>query len=421
MRIAVFDHIGNLGGGSKFIEKLLPEIKKIRPNFEIAFYGNPLAIQRENFTESFNRCDIQVNTLKSLCFYNKKQSHLELFYKAVLQIQQNFLFKYHFLPFSISGRVDKEIEKICIQNKYDLVFFPWPFLLKNINLNCSKIGVFHDFNFKYFFGSYIFGSKMLKLLEEEIPKWLQTTVPIVSSKFMADELKKFYPNSKYPVNIIHLAPLVNIVDFDEVEAKKIVENLGIRKQYLIFPTHLSIHKNLSSLFSAIAILKKRSIDVNLVLTGGGTENVRGIACDIGSVENNSENMNIIGLGYVSNKELNALFKCSRGIINPSLYEAGNGPGVDGWVRGIPVLMSDISPFIEHFEILKVRAITFNPKDCVDIANKIQCLLNNHDKAIADAAYSKNQIEKYTWKIVAQKYIHVFEEAVKADFDRKQWR
>ena len=112
--------------------------------------------------------------------------------------------------------------------------------------------------------------------------------------------------------------------------------------------------------------------------------------------------------------MNALFKCATAVISSSLYEAGNVPGLDGWTRGIPVAMSNIPVFLEHIEIQNVKAQIFDPRNPVDIADKLMNIVKNYEKAKKDALYSQEQLKKYTWEIVAKKYIDVFEKAVKGN-------
>lgn len=416
MKIAVFDHVGNYGGGSKYIERLLPEIKKLRPDFDITFYGKYSAIEREKLYDRFKLDKINVNVLKSLTFHREKKTNLiNTVYKSIVQAQQRLLYECDYLPYLFTGRVDKEIENICRKLRYDICFFPWPFLLKNVNTNCIKIGVFHDFNFKYFFGSTTFHKEFLIILENEFPKWLKTTVPIVSSNFMARELIKFYPQCRYPINVIHLNSLVLNDRFCYNSKKELILKFKINRPYLLYPTNLYSHKNLSSLFTAISILKSKNINLTIVLTGYQTDTITGEAYINGSVNKNSKHINVLGLGYVTNDEMNSLFDNAEAVISTSLYEAGNGPGLDAWVRGIPVLMSNIPAFLEHLEILGVKATTFVPNNPFDIADKIEYLLNNNDKAKQDAVISKQNINNYTWEKIAQKYVDVFEKSKQLEY------
>ena len=59
------------------------------------------------------------------------------------------------------------------------------------------VATFHDFNFRYYFsGIPTYSRSQLKLLNQQMEKWLNKTKIIVSNNITANELKKFYPNIK---------------------------------------------------------------------------------------------------------------------------------------------------------------------------------------------------------------------------------
>ncbi len=109
--------------------------------------------------------------------------------------------------------------------------------------------------------------------------------------------------------------------------------------------------------------------------------------------------------------MDALTQTARIVVSTSLYEAGNGPGLDAWARAAPVAMSDIPAFIEHIEIQDVRAQIFDPRNPKDIANKLAAILSDPQRAKNDALYSQQALKKLTWEIVAEKYSAVFDKAI----------
>jgi glycosyltransferase involved in cell wall biosynthesis len=172
---------------------------------------------------------------------------------------------------------------------------------------------------------------------------------------------------------------------------------------------MTIHKNVGPLIAAQARLRERFPGLRLVLTGVGTEAATGRSTSIGSIRGASE-PDVIGLGYVSNHEMDDLIGRAAVVVNPSLYEAGNGPGLDAWSRGTPVAMSDIPSFTEHLDVLGVEAAVFDPRDPEDIAAKLADVLDHPDAWAAVAARSKSAISGRTWDQVASEYLSVFDAA-----------
>jgi glycosyltransferase involved in cell wall biosynthesis len=409
MKIAVIDHMGNYGGGSRVVRALLPAIKTVRPEIEITYFGNPATIKRENVQEEFSQYDITVIPLDSVRFSSTGFFNNDLAAKAIKYCQGYFRQYLRHLPYVLSGEVHREIEKKV--REYDIAFFPWPFFISVPDLQCPIVGIFHDFNFKYYFsGAFTFSEWQEKQLNKEIPEWLEKVTPVVSTNFMASELAKFYPQFSHKTRVVYLAPNSAVNTIKKEEAEKIVRALGVRIPYILCSTNLNAHKNVGRLFSSMSILRKRGYDLRIVLTGPTTERMRGRACDIG-VELTDIDPDVLGLGYVSNLQVDSLIQCSSAVVNPSLYEAGNGLGMDAWGLGVPVAMSNIPAFIEHLEVQGVRAEVFDPCNPVDIANKISNILSDPVKAIADANHSRDALRKITWEKTAMEYLNIFEDTL----------
>lgn len=410
MKIAVIDHFGNPGGGSRVVRALLPAIKTVQPDIDITFFGNKNRIMGENLPKEFGNYNIKIRTLASVNLktggiFNIKGSSIII--NAIQERYNNLLSK--FPPF-LSGETHKEIERLV--TSYDLAFFTWPYFLSCPVLKCPIVGIFHDFNFKYYFsGSHVLNRNQMQMFNRELPIWLSRSIPVVSTHFMAGEIIKFYPECADKVKVVHLAPNTMGEKISIPEAESIVRQLGISKKYILCPTNLCSHKNIGPLLSSIDILTgKNGHDISLVLTGPGTEIVNGRATEIG-IEINGKPQNVTGLGYVTNKQINSLIRCASVVVNTSLYEAGNGPGMDAWEMGVPVAMSEIPAFIEHLQVQGLYAETFDPRSPTEIAEKIDRIISNPENSGNNVKKSLEAIKKITWEDTARKYLNIFEDAI----------
>lgn len=118
------------------------------------------------------------------------------------------------------------------------------------------------------------------------------------------------------------------------------------------------------------------------------------------------------MGYVSNLEINSLIQCASVVVNPSLYEAGNGPGLDACAMGVPIAMSNIPAFTEHLEVLGIKARLFDPRNPEDIAHGISMILDDPDSARKDAETSLRALEGRTWAETGAAYARIFADLVK---------
>ena len=400
MRIAIVDHVINYGGSSRVLRRLIPALIKINKKITIDFFCNEESFNREKFNE-FKNSRINIIYLKSLKIQSndfcKKYKIIQLI--NLLKIKIPSFFK--IMPLFLSQDLTKELEEKLLN--YDLIYFPWPFLIKLPNLNSPICATFHDFNFKNYFSSdFIYSRSREFFLNQQIPIWLKKTTPIVSNKFIKKQILKFYPKFYKKVHVIRLAPYSK-----EIFKKNKKNYFG---KYILYPTNMASHKNLGPLIVSMHYLEKKVKNLKLILTGPNTDRIKGYATKIG-LELKNKNQNVIGLGYVDNNTMENLIKNAQVIVSTSLYEADNGPCTDGWIQKIPVAMSRIESNIEHVTSQGVRAEIFDPFNPKDIARKIYKILLNKKKYKKNSEISYKNISKYTWDNVAKNYYDLFNKLI----------
>src|SRR5690606_26627847 len=88
------------------------------------------------------------------------------------------------------------------------------------------------------------------------------------------------------------------------------------------------------------------------------------------VEKSEAKDNIHFLGYVPEEDLGVLYDLSKGVIMLSFYEGIGLSALEGYVRGLPVLVSDIPIF---HEVIKKSGIFKNPNSIEEILSGIKTL------------------------------------------------
>lgn len=408
MKIAVIDHVSNPGGGSRVVRSLLAAMKKVRPDLDITFFGNPRGIKRENIEEIAKQHGIKLRPLASMSWTGRDIFRIKGSRHIIALMQRRSEKFLSLFPLRLSGRLDKELNEVV--RGFDVAFFTWPFHLKCPDLDCPMVGIFHDFNFRYWFGAGMPAPWVHQFLMNETPVLLDRMTPIVSTEYMKTEVQKFYPQFGDKVHVAPIAPMSGLSEIDAATIEKIRQKFKLPEKFLLAPTNVSQHKNLGPLMSAVELLRQKGHDIALVIAGIGTEIYNGRACPEG-IELGMSPQNIFGLGYVDNIEIDGLIQSAQILVNSSLYEGGNGPGFDAWSRGTPVAMSNIPPFLEHVAYHDVKAAIFNPRSPEDIAEKIAYLLENPDKARENAEHSLQAISRFSWETTAEKYLAVFDSAI----------
>jgi glycosyltransferase involved in cell wall biosynthesis len=401
-RLAVIDPTGNAGGGTRFLRALLPAFRRVRPELAITFLGNASSIARDDIANELRDVGIQVTNLDWT--RDRPWKSIPLATRGIYKLRRRVARGGPGPDAFLEANLAREIEQI--DGSFDLAYFPWPYRIPTPRLQCAVASTIHDLNFKYFFGSPIYSQAEALRLDRDIGDWLRISRTITSSRFMADEIARFYP-AVGPVPVIRLASFAEAAVVDE--PSEAAGRIELEKPYILCPTQLTVHKNVGSLIAAQARLRERFPRLKLILTGFATEMASGRSSFLGSVRG-GDDPDVIGLGYVSNREMNQLIEGAAVVVNPSLYEAGNGSGLDAWSRGAPVAMSNISSFTEHLAALGVEAALFDPRDPDDIAAKLADVLDHPDVWVGRAARSKTAIDRRTWGQVAAEYLDVFDAA-----------
>lgn len=382
-------------GGWRYTCRLIQAIRSMRPQVAITVYvGRRLNStgEKESPRRVLESFGVQVKTIPSI----KCVEPGKLFRTSIRKLR-------HALRYFQYRRWINEL------NLQDVVLFAWPFGIECPDIQVPIAFVPHDFNYTHFVGSFVYTPRSTQSLYKQHRRWLSKAFPIVSSNFIAQDLKRSFPEFHGDPKVIPLSHLGNLVSMEEFEAKRTVRSLGIDGDYILCLNNITVHKNLGQLLSGFHYALQQFPELKLVLVGFGAEGICGNANSPWYLDNVQDGGNVVSLGLRHDQEVTALIKQAKLVINPSLYEAGNGSGLDAWTLGTPVAMSAIPSFLEQRDQLGVKAETFNPRCCYEIGDAICRIISKPVQSKANADASMLAMARYTWSHVAAKYLSVLEE------------
>ncbi len=180
------------------------------------------------------------------------------------------------------------------------------------------------------------------------------------------------------------------------------EGASFHKKKLLYVGSSRKHKNLLNLLLAFERVVELS-SLNLVLAG----NMKFLTSDehliIKRINKNCTRVNIVG--YVSEGELVRLYGDSKALIFPSFYEGFGLPILEAFAYKIPVLCSNLEPFIE---ITNGEALFFDPHSVDAIAAKI-LELESMSVLEYDALLLKNteRLSYFSWDFSAAELGRIF--------------
>jgi len=184
----------------------------------------------------------------------------------------------------------------------------------------------------------------------------------------------------------------------------------IKKPYLLYVGNAYPHKNLKRLILAFEKLVEDNLDYQLILVGGDDYFYKRLKLKIKNClfvdkAGKSETKDRISLpGFVSDKELDSLYRNATLYIFPSLCEGFGLPALEAMIRKLPVISSNFTCLPE---ILGKAVLYFNPLDVNDIAQTIKKALLNESLRKNLIEKGLKQIEKYNWRKTAKETLDLY--------------
>ncbi len=249
-------------------------------------------------------------------------------------------------------------------DKIDVFWSPSHHLPLFLPKTIKKVMTIHDVVWK----AYPQTMPLLNRLAERIlmPLSMRVSDTIVTvSKSTADDVVKYWPSFSDKVMVSY--PAFNIPQNTSLK----LENSVIQTdKYILFVGTIEPRKNLLNLMKAYLKLPREiTDDFQLFIVGGEgwgeKEELRQLQ------EQSAQKIKF--LGYISDKELGALYQYASLFILPSFYEGFGLPLVEAMSYGVPVITSNCSSMPE---VVDKAAIMIYPDDLESIQKAISNVLTD---------------------------------------------
>ncbi len=259
-------------------------------------------------------------------------------------------------------------------------------------------GVLHDFNYDH--------DDKPEVLEN-MRIWVsQSSVIFTISEYSVRQIREYCPKVGGELKIVSWAV---DADLDKIETPT-----GINPFRFIFPASAIATKGHKVLFEAFKSLLEEGVDAELILTGGGTQELLSTE----PIENKDlekarlfyhdnrhlfEN-NLQAKGYLEEKKFRQLVESCSVFVLPSLKEGFGLPLLEAVCCGRSVVCSLIEPFQEQVSRFSLESIVsfFKPGDSRDLAR----IMHNQVGLWPDQIRlrkAKSRVLNWTWLDVAQAY------------------
>lgn len=181
------------------------------------------------------------------------------------------------------------------------------------------------------------------------------------------------------------------------------EPLDISGRYIFYPAQFWSHKNHLNLIKAVDLLKGKIPDIKLVLVGSEKNSLKIVKKYI--VDNGLEN-HVFIYGFVSDENINYLYKHAVMMVMPSYFGPTNIPPLEAMALGCPVAVSNNYAMGEQ---VGNAGLLFSPDSPQEIADCIYKVWTDDElrKKMIQEGYK--QTDKWNREKFEKKLIRILEE------------
>jgi glycosyltransferase involved in cell wall biosynthesis len=316
---------------------------------------------------------INLNDYKVYLLYHKKLKFESKVFKSIQINSHLFSIKEHF-----------ELYKIFKEYKID-VFYSHHFLSPILKTKKLKtINIIHDLIPLHAEVLSVIGKKYYYFMN----KWSikKSNVVVANSLATKMDIQNIFKRKDIKV-IYHSYNKEKLQYLDN----SIIKKLNLEDtNYFLFVSSLKKHKNYELI---IEIFKQNKFkDFKLVLVGREDTHIK----------NNNEN--IVFTGYISDAELNSLYKSAIALLFPSLIEGFGVPILEAQYHKLPIITSNISSMPE---VAGKGAILVNPHRKEEIEKAMEYILIKKNRKNLIEEGTKN-LQRFSWKEYTKQIIKIME-------------
>ena len=314
------------------------------------------------------------NTKYLMNFNSKKVDFISIASANTPLIKKLALFLNLVLNINIFNMKKSNETSLLKEHNIKLLIIPFPSLFGYRN-NIPYIVSIPDLMHKYYpnFPEYPLKVRLRRDIEYKNAA-KHSILTIVDSKGGAEDLKKFLKIPKNKSRIIPYIPpgyIYKYINMNKEIAKKILKKYTLPEKFIFYPAQFWYHKNHIRLLEALKLInQKYKTKIPLVLVGSPQESYNKIIELINKLNLKKQ---VTHLGYVTDKEIVALYKKSQALVFPDLLGPTNIPPIEAIVLGTPLACSNTFSMPEQ---IGEAGILFNPYDIEDIAENIYKICTN---------------------------------------------
>ena len=364
------------GGVYQYTSSIIDVITKDKNNTYIVF--------TDDNNDSFDEYNIEIRKINkpNIFILNK----LIRFLQILLLIRKPFFFT------KSEKDVFLDIDKfIC----------PVISLYPHFYLNKPFVFTLHDMQERYYPYFFTLRDKVIRLLNNRSLSKTADKI-LCESQFVKSDIIKFLGADPNKVHVVQSPPpkCFNSSTIDENLYKTIKAKYNLPEEYIFYPAQFWPHKNHIKLLEAFGIVKKEFKDLKLVFTGSKQNNFQNVDRRIQELQLEND---IVYLGYIDYSDLPFLYKMSKFLVMPTLFESISIPIYEAFSLKVAVCCSNVVALPEQ---VGEAGLLFDPNNENDIAKKMIMYLSNNKLLTEKAEQGYLKINSFDYEAYKKSILEI---------------
>jgi glycosyltransferase involved in cell wall biosynthesis len=250
-------------------------------------------------------------------------------------------------------------------------------------------------------------SRLVRRARYRLPLMARWATRIITATgFIKKEVSEHLKIDPEKIAVTPYAPRHNFRPLERSDTEQTRLRLGVEDVFVLFVGTIEPRKNLITLLRAFSeILKNTELRPQLVIAGqegwlvGETLNY---------VQSEGLSDRIKFTGYVTDRDLRALYSSCAVCVYPSLYEGFGLPPLEAMACGAPVITSDVPSLTET---VGNAALLVAPTDVQKLARAIVEMLRDQEQRTHFSRMGLERASQFTWERTARLTLDVYSKAI----------
>jgi len=225
----------------------------------------------------------------------------------------------------------------------------------------------------------------------------QAKIVVAATSWQKRDLIANYKLSPEKVHVVAPAPVVEIYPTpSNADLSQAKQKFSLAERFIFYPAQTWPHKNHLKLLEALSLLRQRDgLEIPLISSGRLNDFFPIVEKMVNELNLQRQ---VSFLDFISPMELQCVYRLSRGMVFPTLFEGFGMPLLEAFLVGTPTACSNVSGLPE---VAGDAALIFDPCDPVAIANALLRIWTDDDLCRTLAARGKERVRNFTWDRTAR--------------------